>query len=247
MKRFKHMSLFGSAALVLGSAIVLAAAAHPPGPQGSDDPPEADASVPLSIARIYWEYNASANDLGVHVMLDGEDWKRLKITNPDGQVIFDVRGKGPYKDLGMTELFFEGAEPSLDEFPLEDLLALFPEGVYEFEGRTAEGQEIEGEPLFTHAIPDGPDVFSALGPGNFLQISWSAVTSPPLGFPNKPIDIAGYQVIVESFQVTVPDSVFSMTVPAEFVATLAQGMHQFEVLAIDVSGNQTLTEGYFVK
>src|SRR5262245_59202247 len=78
--------------------------------------------VQLEISRIYWEYNASADDLGVHVSLDGEDWKTLKITDPNGHRLFDVRGAGPYAQLGLTELFFEGAEPTLSEFPLQDLL-----------------------------------------------------------------------------------------------------------------------------
>ena len=82
----------------------------------------------LEISRIYWEYNSSANDLGVHVSLDGEDWRKLKIINPAGRTIFEVEGHGPYRQLGLTELFFEGAEPNLDDFPLENLLARFPEG-----------------------------------------------------------------------------------------------------------------------
>ncbi|MFN0007366.1 MAG: hypothetical protein ACKVXR_05610 [Planctomycetota bacterium] len=222
--------------LFAGTALVLGASAG----YGGDE-------VQLSYSRIYWEYNASANDLGVHVTLDGEDWKKLKITKPDGQKLFEVKGHGPYADLGMTELFFEGAEPSLDDFPLQDLLALFPEGEYEFEGRTVDGQEIEGEGQLTHAIPDGPDVQAQLGPNDFLGISWSDVTSPPPGFPNRPIVIAGYQVIVGSFQVTLPASANNCTVPPQFVASLAAGVHQFEVLAIEQGGNQTLTEGSFVK
>lgn len=54
------------------------------------------ATKKLEVARIYFEYNASANDLGVHVFLDGEDWKALTIANPDGDIIFDVEGTGPY-------------------------------------------------------------------------------------------------------------------------------------------------------
>src|SRR3990172_2489663 len=77
-------------------------------------------AAPFKEARIYIEFNASANDLGYHVSLDAEDWKTLKIVNPAGVTIFEVEGKAAYKDLGMTELFFEGAEPSLDDFPLED-------------------------------------------------------------------------------------------------------------------------------
>lgn len=201
--------------------------------------------VPLKIARIYWEYNASANDLGVHVFLDGEDWRTLKILNPDGDVLFRVEGRGPYADLGLTELFFEGAEPSLDDVPLADLLAQFPEGTYEFEGRTVEGDEIEGEAFFSHAIPAGPVVSADVGPGDALVIRWSDVTAPPAGFPGATIDIAGYQVIVGSFQVTLPATANQVTVPPEFVASLGSGEHAFEVLAIEEGGNQTLTEGTF--
>ncbi len=205
------------------------------------------AEVPFSIAKIYWEYNASANDLGVHVSLDAEDWRRLKISKPSGRAIFEVEGKGPYWELGMTELFFEGAEPSLDEFPLAGLLARFPEGPYEIAGRTVDGEELESTVMFSHAIPAGPAVSAAVGPGNSLVISWSAVTGPPPGFPDKPINIVGYQVIVGLFQVTVPATTTSVTVSPEFVASLASGEQPYEVLAIEASANQTLTEGTFVK
>jgi hypothetical protein len=203
--------------------------------------------VSFEIAKIYWEYNASANDLGVHVSLDAEDWRRLKIVKPDGRTIFNVEGRGAYQDLGMTELFFEGAEPSLADFPLGSLLALFPEGEYEFDGRTVDGADLSSTAMFSHAIPDGPSVSAAVGLANSLVISWTAVTSPPAGFPNRPITIAGYQVIVGSFQVTVPATTTSVTVSPEFVASLASGEQPYEVLAIEVNSNQTLTEGTFVK
>ena len=203
--------------------------------------------VQLEFSRIYWEYNASANDLGVHVTLDGEDWNKLKILDPHNRVLFSVVGKGPYQNLGMTELFFEGAEPALDEFPLADLLALFPEGVYDFEGITVDGAAIEGEWQFSQAIPDGPHVSATVVGNDYLRIDWTAVTSNPPGFPVKPLNITGYQVIVDPFQVTVPANVHSLTVSPEFVASLGPGEHPIEVLAIEASGNQTLTEASFVK
>jgi hypothetical protein len=201
--------------------------------------------IPFSIAKIYWEYNASANDLGVHVSLDAEDWRRLVISRPDGRSIFAVEGRAAYRELGMTELFFEGAEPSLDEFPLQGLLARFPEGEYEISGRTVDGEELESEVMFSHAIPAGPEVSAEVGPGDSLVISWTPVTSPPPGFPAKPINIVGYQVIVGLFLCTVPATTTSITVPPEFVASLASGEQPFEVLAIEASANQTLTEGTF--
>jgi hypothetical protein len=201
--------------------------------------------APFDIARIFIEYNSTANDLGFHIFLDAEDWEEVEIVSPKWRTIFEVEGKGGFGKLGMTELFFEGAEPSLDDVPLEDLLDLFPEGKYTFFGTTVEGKTLMSRATLTHALPDGPEVSAQAGPGNSLIISWSAVTGPPDGFPNKPIVIVGYQVIVGSFQVTVPASITSVTVSPEFVASLGSGEHQFEVLAIEASGNQTITEGTF--
>ena len=113
--------------------------------------------IPFPEARIFIEYNSTANDLGFHVFLDAEDWKEVEIINPNGRTIFEVEGKGGFGKLGLTELFFEGAEPSLDDFPLEDLLALFPEGKYTFIGTTVEGKTLISKPILTHAVPAGPD------------------------------------------------------------------------------------------
>lgn len=198
----------------------------------------------FSESRIYIEYNSSANDLGFHVSLDGEDWQSLRITNPAGATIFAVEGEGPYRELGMTELFFEGAEPSLDEFPLADLLSLFPEGTYRFGGITADEKRIASSGTLTHAVPAGPQVSAEVADGTVI-IRWEEVTTPPPGFPDRPIQIVAYQVIVEPFQVTLPGTSRQVTLPQEFVASLGPGEHAFEVLAIEAGGNQTITEGFF--
>jgi hypothetical protein len=219
---------------------------------------EAPEDVALEISRIYIEYNFTDNDLGFHVFLDGEDWRLLRIFNPDGKVIFDVTGRGPYAELGLTELFFEGAEPELTDVPLDELLAQFPEGVYEFEGVTVDGAEIEGESTLSHAVPAGPDVSLTDGVatcGNPFMIRWTRVTTTPPEpaggggpFPNLPIDVEAYQVIADPFQVTLPDTGEpnqAVTLPNEFVCSLEPGEHDFEVLAIDASGNQTITSDTF--
>lgn len=204
--------------------------------------------VPFKESRIYIEFNQTANDLGYHISLDAEDWQRLQIVDPVGRVVFAVEGFNAYQRLGMTELFFEGAEPNLDEFPLDQLLALFPEGAYTFAGKTVEEEDLVSMSTLSHAVPNGPGgVAAALGANGSLVISWNPVTTVPAGFPARPISIVGYQVIVKPFQVTVPATVTSVTVPPEFVRTLAAGEILFEVLAIDVSGNQSITESSFVK
>lgn len=199
-------------------------------------------------ARIYIEYNESDNDLGFHVSLDGEDWTDLKIYDPNGTKIMDITAKGGYKNLGLTELFFEGAEPNLAEFPLEELLALFPPGEYTFIGKLADGGQIVGTAAFTHDVPAGPSVSTpAAECGDTIDITWTPNEVPAAILPDGDIDVVEYQVIVGSFQVTVPESVTRVTIPEQYYQTLSSGPHGFEVLAIDASGNQTITSGTFVK
>lgn len=199
----------------------------------------------FSIARIYIEYNSTPRDLGFHISLDGEDWRSLKIINPRGKIIFEVAGKGAFRELGMTELFFEGAEPALADFPLEDLLELFPEGPYRFVGTTVDGARLDGVSHLTHAVPDGPVLDPVEVGKDTVIIKWKPVTAPPSDFPAADIEIVGYQVILEDFQVTLPASSTSVTVPKEFVRSLEPGVLLFEVLAIESGGNQTITEGSF--
>ena len=205
----------------------------------------------LEDSRIFIEYNSTDNDLGFHVFLDGEDWKKLRIVDPNGRMIFDVAGKSGYGRLGLTELFTEGAEPSLYEVPLEELLSLFPEGTYQFEGMLADGGKISGTGRLTHAVPAGPNVSCTEDVvGSVLNICWQPVgekaTDPAGGvFPDRTIDVVAYQVIVGSFQVTVPasDSQMTVTVPSQYVDSLEPGEHGFEVLAIEAGGNQTIASG----
>jgi len=199
----------------------------------------------FSIARIYIEYNSSGNDFGFHVFLDAEDWESLRIVNPAGVTIFEVAGKGGYQGLGLTELFFEGAEPSLDEVPLGDLLARFPEGRYRFVGVTVQGTRLASAATLSHAVPEGPAVSAEVIDEDTVIIHWVPVTRAPEDFPEQHVDIVGYQVIVDTFQVTLPTSTTEVTLPPEFVKSLARGEHPFEVLAIEASGNQTITEGVF--
>ena len=104
----------------------------------------------------------------------------------------------------MTELFFEGAEPNLDEFPLDELLALFPE-VSTSSGLTVYRRKLVSSSTAVARRPERPRQRRRRPrPDYSLVISWDAVTSVPPGFPARPISIVGYQLIVKPFQVTVP-------------------------------------------
>jgi len=206
-----------------------------------------DAKIEFKEARLIIEFNATAEDAGVQMFLDADDWKTIEIFAPNGNLIYQVDGRGKLRKLGMTELFFESVEPSLDDLPLQDFLALFPEGEYKFVGKTIEGDTLVAKVPFTHRIPDGPSINGpkkkdVVDPQNTV-ISWDPVVTP------AGIDIVEYEVIVEGgnperhFDVFVPGSVTSLTVSPEFLEPDTK--YIFEVLAIDVSRNQTISEGAF--
>lgn len=202
-------------------------------------------AVDLEEARIYIEYNQSGNDLGFHVFLDGEDWMSLTITNPLGEVVFQVDGFVGYAELGMTELFFEGAEPTLDEYPLEDLLALFPEGEYAFDGVTVDGEPITGVAELSHAVPAAPEARVKVQ-GERVTIRWKPVTGPAAILPDGEVEIEGYQVLVgDVLDVTLDADARKLRIPEEVLEVLEPGEVGFEVLAIDENGNQTIAEGSF--
>ena len=175
--------------------------------------------IPFDEAEIFFELNDTDGDLGIHALIDGEAWKSLKIEDPDerGQLKISVRSK--LRQQGLTEIFFESAEPTFDELPPAEFFERFQEGTYEIEGRTLEGDELESETELTHLMPappaptvngipmaeqcdeeepdyDAPEVTAP------VTIAWPAVTTShtELGSPQGSMDIVihNYEVVVET-------------------------------------------------
>ena len=226
--------MVGAAALVLLAAVV--------GPAAQ--------AAKLSKAELFVEINVTDGDAGVQVFLDGEGWRRMKIIDPDGVKIVDTRNRGSVKIQGITEFFFESAEPSFDVQTLEELMALFPEGVYRFEGTTTEGEVLTGKTRLTHNFPEGPMLIAPIGgdpvdPDNAVFM-WAPVADPPGS------EIVSYEVIVECEEpfptkttAIVDAATTSFTAPPEFFAQDDLDECKWEVLAKEESGNQTLNEAEF--
>src|SRR3989337_2903972 len=211
--------------------------------------PEAWAK-PFSAAKMIFEVNDTDEDAGIQVCVDGKPWKVVKIFNPDNEQIFKVLGTGNLGMFGLTELFSESNEPPFEEVPLAEVLAMFPAGKYRFEGTTVEGASLKSTATLSHVIPCGPEIVSSETlPFNMARIEWNAVINrlDPATEEwggSTDLEIVGYQVIVDTFQVTLPASATSVTVPPEFLEP--NTVYLFEVLAIEASGNQTITEGSFM-
>jgi hypothetical protein len=205
-------------------------------------------TIPFEDASIIVEVNSTDGDAGLQFFLDGEPWRSIRIDGPDHRKVVDVAASGELKNFGLTELFSESNEPPFDELSLEEFKEKFPEGRYVFSGKTTEGQKLVGSAMLSHDIPDGPEIVSPeedaeLDPDDGIVIDWNPVTTP------AGVEIVGYEVIVEredplrTFDVKLPASVTEVTISPEYLEGDTE--YTFEVLAIEKSGNQTITQQDF--
>ena len=122
----------------------------------ADDHDESEEEIPFAVAEVFFELNNTDGDLGIHSLIDGDPWKRLSIEGADERRLLNIGVRGRLRRQGLTELFFESAEPPFDELPPARFFRRFPEGTYEIEGVTLEGLELESETMVTHAMPAPP-------------------------------------------------------------------------------------------
>ena len=227
---------------------------------------EAADEIAFSEARVYFELNDTDGDLGLHASIDGIPWKSLAIVDPGDRRILSVVPTGRLRRQGMTQLFFESAEPPFDELPPETFFARFPEGVYEVEGFTLEGEEMESTVRLSHRLADRPrnlringvpaaescdepDVPTVSAP---VVITWDPVTQshPTLG-PRGPATVERYQVFAEQrkpnalkYSLDLPPTATQYTIAPELIA-VGDKEYKFEIQVREANGNQTAVENCF--
>ena len=206
------------------------------------------------------EFNATDLDVGVRGFFDDDPWNELEIENPRGRTISEDESKRGLKRQGKAEWFFESGEPPLTEVSFRKFFRRFPEGDYVFEAELVDGGEVECIAEFTHVIPCPPEIVESPFENEDRTIEWGAVTlvvdpeatdiavanvgleaEVACVIPDEPLVIDGYEVIVEGensdLSITLPAGSTSFVVPPEL-----GDFDKFEVLAIEESGNQTITE-----
>lgn len=239
--------------------------------QGGEAEDEICAPVPAETttivhAYLYIEYNYTDGDMGVHGYFDDHGWAELCVFDPIGNLILQVSPQAQLGDLTMAGIFFESREPELDEFGYEELVAAFPEGQYEVRGTNFDGTGLTGFATFTHAVPAAPMIVSpadlaeddeagreVVVSTENLVVEWAPVTQTIDG---DPVEIVGYEVIVTAddyeaphgfsqpmVDVHLPPDRTSLSIPPEFWQP--DTLYEIEVLALEVSGNQTIGLGFF--
>jgi len=251
-------ALAATMVLTLGTPAVLA---------NDDD----DDEVPFPVAVMIIEL--TEEDIEIQFFADGH-WGHFQIEDPNDRLAF--RGTARRKlrrQNGVSEIFFASVpshyleeEPNFDE-PIEDFLARWPEGIYEFESWSLDGDDYESEVYFSHLMPDLPEITSPVSATDEpvevsadlpLLIDWEPVTEDFLN--GDPVSIMEYQVIVDQVEperdngwvdgntrralVNVPGDITEFTLGAEFLASGTE--YEFEILAIEMNGNATISVGEFV-
>jgi hypothetical protein len=249
--------------LLLVAAIFLAAAGQV---QAVEDWHEKQ-EMPFEEAELYFELNNTDGDLGIHSLIDGEPWKRLTIEDRRGREMLNIFVQNRLKWQGLTEIFFESAEPTFDELPPKKFFRRFPAGEYEIEGVTLRNKEMESMVRLTHLLPAPPENIQINGTplfegcddepveikenGNGLLIEWAPVTTshPELGITGRNIFIEQYEVVLENedlglvFSVELPPDVTEIQIPRAF-SDLGEEF-KLEILAREKSHNQTAVETCF--
>ena len=260
MTRLGPASLTVSAAAlltvsVIGVGLVLGVGGAPSGRAAGGG-----AVVKPKDAKLNIEHNATDRDTGFQGFVDSEGWRRLDVTGPQGKVL-TFEGHGSLAKLGVTELFFETVEPENKDVPIAEMLAKLPEGRYTIAGPSQENGTSAGRTVgrawLTHDIPTGPKLLApaegARVPTRGVVARWKPVTETISG---DPVMIIAYQLIVEKdvephphmigklgLSIYVPRSVTSLAIPDGFLEPRTE--YKWEVLAIERSGNQTLSSGSF--
>ena len=154
MKKYKHASIILAAHLLTLTVAVWPILSW----AGKGHHDNNDDETPFSEAHIFFELNDTDGDLGIHSLIDGDAWKKLEIRDPEEHKILKIDVKGALRQQGLTEIFFESAEPTFDELDPADFFARFPEGEYEVKGKTLDGEELESEVEVVHTMPAPPDL-----------------------------------------------------------------------------------------
>lgn len=266
--------------LAIATAAVLATAAQVGVSQDNgDDDDEDEEELEFEEAGLFFELNHTDGDLGLQGFVDGEAWKSLEIAGPESEneeveepVLMSIWLRNALRRQGLTEFSFESEEPGFDELTPAQFFRRFPAGIYEIEGTTLEGDEIESEIKLSHVMaapprnitvngqPQAPNCDSEELPevSGPVTINWAPVTQshPTIGRPNVDVTVQQYQFVGEVeredrvpeeivFSVDLPRSVTQFTLPTEFTSLSLDGEVKYEIITKLTNGNLTAVESCF--
>lgn len=197
-------------------------------------------AVPFPVASVHFEQNATDGDVEVVFEAKGgtDGLANLKVVSPDGRTVIDFTAPDP-STLGMRQFRIESPEPK----DVKALKAAYPEGAYEFTGRTFSGATFVGKSTLSHRLP-ATAKFGTPAPEaedvsiKDVEISWSAV-----------VGVASYIVKIEQdeletrIEAVLPSSLTSFAVPNGFLMPGTE--YQLGIGTVTGEGNVSFVETSF--
>lgn len=224
----KHKLFVTSATLVVGlvGTIAVARSATATRP-----------AIPFSALSMTVEINASAPDAGILFSSDTSESLRLvKVQDPHGHTVFQSIFRDS-QELGLTEMFWETAEPDI-----ESALLAYPEGLYTVTGVAFNGTVLSGTVNLSHSVPDRPVVISP-DDGEQLDIDDVVVQwVPDPRVDNYFLEIDQQDPKLKNVIFLQPGST-SFHIPAAMLQP--SSAYQIGLAAVGDNGNATLVEVEF--
>jgi hypothetical protein len=196
--------------------------------------------APFPVASVHFEQNATDRDVEVVFQAVGESdgLASLRVVSPGGRTVIDFTAPDP-STLGMRSFHIESPEPE----DVDALKAAYPEGAYEFAGRTSSGVALEGKSTLSHTLPPAAGFVAPVPeaedvPTEDVEISWGAVDG-----------IAFYILEIEQEQLgtrveaTLPSSLTVFAVPDGFLMPGKE--YHLGIGTVSSEGNVSVVETSF--
>jgi hypothetical protein len=192
------------------------------------------------------EINGTDGDVGFHAKFDADAWYNVQMHDPDDRKVFAEKAFGPLKTQGLTENFFESAEPLCVPDPedeeelvvaLAEFLDRFPAGDYILTGKNNENEWLSGSAELTWNIPAAPDIGETDGEefdsAEDVVLEWAEgdnlggkcddqdLVSDGIIPDPADVEIVGWEAVVEPDCDDIefePERVFSAQLPADYTS-----------------------------
>jgi hypothetical protein len=196
--------------------------------------------LPFDELSMIYETNTTDGDAEIVITAQGfEGLKSLHVRAPSGRIVASVQSNDRIRGrraIGLAEVVIETGEPDI-----ESVKAAYPEGTYQFFGRTVGGARLFGEAVLSHDVLPGPS-FTPNGAEDLdpdaVVIQWAALAGA-----------AGYIVEIENddldFNITarLPGTATNFEIPAGLLAPGTE--YEVGVASITDEGNVAFAESSF--
>jgi hypothetical protein len=200
-----------------------------------------DDAIPLALATVHFEQNATDGDVEVVFEVKGGDEGLviLTVVSPDGRRVVDFTAPDA-STLGLRQFRFESPEPK----DVKSLKSAYPEGRYKFTAATASGNSLYGESTLSHQLPATtsfihPKTDAEGVTATNLEIAWAPVEN-----------VAAYIIYIEQDELDVsvaarlPESAAVFSVPHEFLRSGTE--YQLGIGTVASNGNVSFVETTFL-